>query len=414
MNDYKPLASQAKRNNWYAYLITILPVMMMYKIPILNIGVSTFFALLTALYLGLLLLQRGNRIRWRIVGPITLYLLWTVIRSGGSVNGMLLNVAVIIHLMAISTGILNISTVKKATIFITTLGATLIIMQTVFHYLLGIHIPMVALDLCLDSMKQYTQSLTTGFSGMSTLYRPSAFFLEPSHFAQYAILAITFCLLQDRPLYKKALLITFGVLLTTSGMGVVLVALTWCWHGLHVLRNSTASKKVTRTFSMAIIACVVIMVLMQIPLFQNTIARFLVPKEFSQDGYNAIWGRTLFWDSFIKPLSGMDLFIGKSAVSRPEVYFTGLMDMLYCYGIIGTVLFYIAVLRMATQNNSAVTFLALLVGGLMLIANLNGFISLLLFFGVMTSLILSENSQNDRLAMRSAWHPQHQKGGVQY
>ena len=56
--------------------------------------------------------------------------------------------------------------------------------------------------------------------------RPSGFFLEPSHFAQYCSVYLCYILFLDRRLnFKRILIVTIGIILSGSGMGILMLVL---------------------------------------------------------------------------------------------------------------------------------------------------------------------------------------------
>jgi hypothetical protein len=67
----------------------------------------------------------------------------------------------------------------------------------------------------------------------------------------------------------------------------------------------------------------------------------------------------------------------------PAVYFTGLMEILFCYGYVGVGLFYFAVIRIIISTSGFGRWVAIVVGGLMPIANLSSFLSFIYFFGIL-------------------------------
>jgi len=83
----------------------------------------------------------------------------------------------------------------------------------------------------------------------SAFYRPSAFFLEPSHFAVYCIPVIVTTLFSRTGDEKRerqiALFISTGVLLSTSGMGIGVVIICWAFYLLFIFGRKGENRKLS-------------------------------------------------------------------------------------------------------------------------------------------------------------------------
>ena len=183
----------------YALFIALLPVLMMYQVPAAGIGVSTAMIIAGSFYAAAVIFQnllehQGKFCIAKILVPFILYLLYVMAKSAGDTVNMIQTLLIIVHIIAFSTGAVSPEHLKKYIVAISVLACTLTIVQSVFHYTLGVHIPCIAPSLCLDSLQYYKSAILTGYQAVSSLYRPSAFFLEPSHLTQYAFVALLLCL----------------------------------------------------------------------------------------------------------------------------------------------------------------------------------------------------------------------------
>lgn len=83
--------------------------------------------------------------------------------------------------------------------------------------------------------------LDFNFRGYSDFYiylhRPSGFFLEPSHFAQYAIVYMIICFNLNRKNFFEICITYAGVMMSTSGMGIVLANLLIIYY--YVIKNKS-------------------------------------------------------------------------------------------------------------------------------------------------------------------------------
>ena len=388
-----------EKGKGYALFIALLPVLMMYKVPVVGIGVSTALIIALSFYSAAVIfsdiLRNGGRLRVsKLVLPFVIYLLYVVARSTGETVNMIQTLLIIVHILAFSLGAVNAAFLKKCTVTVAVAASGLTLLQTAFYYTFNIHLPCIAPDLCLDSLWYYRDSILTGFQETGNLYRPSAFFLEPSHLTQYAFVALLLCLFHGKRNIPAAICISAGMIATTSGMGILLTAGIWFLFLLESVRRSNLSGKLMKLSLFVLGSVLVFLMMMQFGFFRSAILRIFSPIEYSQDSYNAIWGRTLYWNKYISPMQGSQLLFGLGYVNLPEEYFTGLMEMLYCSGILGVVLYYFAMLSVAVRCRGIPRMISLLLCGMMIMANFTSIISMTYYIGVLLTFAVPQEEEN--------------------
>lgn len=372
----------------YALFISVLPVLMMYKVPVAGIGVSTTMIIVSFFYAAAVIFYDILRNQWKlriakIVIPFVLYLLYVVIKSAGDAVNMIQTMLIIIHIVAFSTGAVNAECLKRNIILIAVLAAFLTMFQTALHYLFGVHLPGILPDFCLDSLQYYRSFILTGYQEMSSLYRPSAFFLEPSHLTQYSFVALLLCLFHGRKQYAAAICISLGMVATTSGMGIMLAGGIWFLFIWDMIRKSEVSGRMIKIVGCLLGTITVMCILYQFEFFRSALQRVFSPVQYSQKNYNAIWGRTLYWSTYISPMGGKDLIFGFGYIHLPDIYFTGLMEVIYCSGIIGVILYYFAMIKTAICYQGISRLVAAILCGLMLVANSTSIIWMTYYIGIM-------------------------------
>jgi hypothetical protein len=154
-------------------------------------------------------------------------------------------------------------------------------------------------------------------------------------------------------------------------------------HALRLLREFNTKKDVSRFVSVVVVALIASALLSQSSVIQSSFSRFSGGVLGSTSEYNAIWGRILFWGKYITPLTGNSFLWGRGFAALPDVYFTGLMTILFCYGWVGVGLFYLTVIGIIIKTSDFGRCVAIMLGGLMLIANLSRFLSFIYFFGIL-------------------------------
>ena len=175
------------------------------------------------------------------------------------------------------------------------------------------------------------------------LFRPSAFFLEPAHFSRYCVIALASLLFPniEKPFNIKTVIITVALLLTLSGFGIMLTALVW---GLYLIlgEGRYSRKNIGRNFLILIGALMLVLLVFFVsPSFQSAVARFT-----GSEGDNAIYGRLGNYYVFVQYLQGFSQIWGMGYKNLPlrgmtdvTHYFTGILELMYCQGIVGTILF---------------------------------------------------------------------------
>ena len=374
------LTCTTRDSKGYALMIALLPVIMVYRVPFIELGLSTVLIAAGLFYALIVCTVNGRNIRYGLMIPFVLYCCYAGIK-GGVIN-TLLGIAIIAHLAAISTGALNADYLKKVITAVALAAAVATAIQFVVHLLTGRHIPMIVSDWCLTDLEYYRKAITTGVGRHETMYRPSAFFLEPSHMALYCVVALCFCLLKDNPDYKKAIIISAGMVFTTSGMGIVMVAAVWLIFPFVTARQRMITL-LKRILFLVVIAGVALVILSRLPFFQSALARITGPISYSGGQYNAIWGRTVYWGVYITPMQGKDLFLGYGLANKPPEFFTGWMTIIYCYGVLGLTLLYVGMIAVfiKCKDVSARIILAIF-GAVLSMSASEGFINIIFYVGI--------------------------------
>ncbi len=390
MNNHFAFDQNNKRQGGkgYAIFISVLPIFMMYQVPLAGIGVSTTMIIISFFYAASVIFYDILRNNWKLriaklVIPFVIYLFYVVIKSAGDTVTLIQTMLIIVHIIAFSTGAVDGDCLKKCIIAIALLAAVLTIIQTALHYVFGVHLPCIAPNLCLDSLQYYRSFILTGYQEMSSLYRPSAFFLEPSHLTQYSFVALLLCLFHKNRQYPQAVCISLGMVATTSGMGIMLTGGIWFLFLWDMMQKSSASGRMMKIAVFLLAMITAFSILYQFSFFRSSLDRIFSPVQYSQKNYNAIWGRTLYWDAYIAPMGGRDLLFGYGYIHLPDVYFTGLMELIYCSGVLGIFLYYFAMIKTALRCSGIARLVAGLLCGLMLVANSTSIIWMTYYIGIL-------------------------------
>ena len=375
----------------FCIYISLLPITLLYNFPALNIGIATvlLFVFVPHFLLHILVVKRGKA-EFSVLLFFILYL-YLSFRAEGNIRQVLVNIAVFLGLWAISKGALKEDTFREYLERFALINAILICIQTVSHYILKTNISFVAYSL----LQSNYQETYLGVSSLDSLYRPCALFLEPAHFSQYCLFALISVLFTKKSKIniKRAILIMMGIVLTTSGMGILMSAFVIGWYVL--LKRDNFSKHIKRILGWSVAAAVAFIVLLQIPFFQSALQRVFSSFE----GYNAIQGRTGNWSEALSGMVGADRWFGYGGEHSYRWYLSGMPDTIYRFGIVGVaiqglIFLYLVVKR--TDNYvicCTVVFIALFC-----VAHLTGALTQMFYFAVIMTHVT--NKSHKRVSLR--------------
>ena len=241
----------------------------------------------------------------------------------------------------------------------------------------------------------FTSGMTETLKGskmiIGGLFRPSAFLSLANN---------------EELLNKKAIIISIGIILTTSGLGIVTTFAIW------MVKLVINGKGLTRSTIIYLCVGLLILILAFIALFavsnsfRMAVARITTG---SVDHKSALEGRLGTW-ILLKDLNAEELLFGMGygniptyGVKRITYYMTGIIELLYCQGILGTSLFllcYIQMMLKAFRRNALtalyilIVYIPFLIGSANLVLlSLLQYIPLLYLTDIKDSPVIKANTQ---------------------
>lgn len=353
--------------------------------PGMAMSLATVLTALAMIYALIALMKKKLMISFFILLPFLAYLVYIMTKS--NLSFALLCVALMVHVFAIGSGIVNERLLRRIIETISTIAAVCVLLQQMIHITTGTHIPLYIGSLFIGELKeQYSVALTT--SVVDGLYRPSAFFLEPAHFTQYCIIGLGSCLFSERPDFRKSFFISLGIFATTSGMGLVSTFAMWVWW--YVTKHRISAGKIV---ILLLALAVIYIVLDHISFTHNIISRFTADPD--SGDYNAIYGRIWWWDTYFGDFSLSAFMFGFGLDSLPEdAYFTGFMKQLYCYGVIGTTLLVCFLIQLLIKSSNLGRACIIIYIILFFFADITGYVSLLFYTGTFLTLYVANVANN--------------------
>lgn len=175
-----------------------------------------------------------------------------------------------------SCHMLDLALCKKAVKIITLLASVYIFLQYVLYTLFG-----VILRGYLPFLNLYVEGYAaTDYAALySTMYRPTSFFLEPAHFARYAVVGVALLLFDGEKLNARdvlgAVFASAAVLVSTSAQGYALLALVWLLCLLTRTKDLESDGMKGLFFMAALLMPLMLMGILQLPFVQSAVARAL-------------------------------------------------------------------------------------------------------------------------------------------
>lgn len=328
-----------------------------------------------------------------IVLPLIIFELYKLVDHG--TNYIEIGRAIIFctYLICAVCGCINIKYFIKYAYCIAMAASILIIVQYICFNFFNFHLQLVPVSLLLPEADIWIGGAETGMIGVTgavlSFYRPSAFFLEPSHMFLYLFPLLFLLLLSpEKSKWKliSAIIITLGLVLSTSGMGICVAFGAWglyftCSNGKE---NIVSLKNLFRKRNILVIVVYLLVcfsIYSTVPLVEDSINRIFVGEEISSEmdgvvhikgdkhtnekGSTAIEGRTQVASMIIDDMKGKELIFGVADTTEGlNCNMSGYNATLYKYGYIGIILsylFYVFSFLLLRYHNVWIAFIILLV-----------------------------------------------------
>lgn len=342
----------------FAFFLAVSPILQHYKGIYANAGLSIL--LLISPFLALKLLVKLRKTDYDpycvlAITPLLLFQLYKMVDHRINAGKTLYALFIIVIFLAISCGCINIKYFMKCTTLISTAAGSCLIVQYILYYLAGVHLQFVPTSFLLPESSQWILGAQTGLYGINGrsngFYRPSAFFLEPSHLFLYTFPVL--CLLLLSPNINKrrkriAVLVSAAMILSTSGMAAAVAIGIWgIYYALYNSKNGRENiAKLKNLFSgkniIILISLLILLIIAynQVDVFRNMVLRIF--SSGSTGSSTAIEGRTRLARLLVQGMSGKTLLIGVTEnVNEINFNLSGFYATLYKYGVIGLVLSYL-------------------------------------------------------------------------
>lgn len=332
-----------------AVLLALCPILQHYEGPVYNAALTVLVVMVPYLLIRMLKKVLRLNLTGLSLGAATIvYFVYRVIDHGTSVTEIGQSGVFVIFMAAMVMGCIDVGFMVKTAAGISAMASLCLLVQYICFYLFGFHLQLVPTSLLLPMAEQWKLGAQTGLVAItgrvSSFYRPSAFFLEPSHIFQYMfpylVLAL-FCEGLDKKRLALDAVFTMGLVLSTSGMGIAAAAGIW---GLFLIlqgKDGTFSiKNVVRPRNLALEAALLVVLALAVA-FVPTIRRTVTRIFTSGTGISAISGRVSKAFALLSELTARQWVFGVMDTTHSITFnMPGFVAALYRHGLIGLVLSY--------------------------------------------------------------------------
>ena len=383
-------------------LLALIPLLQHYKGLIDNAS-TTLLALMVP-YLVLRMLPQLLDFKISYLKPLGILMLFFIYKlvDHGTYFGEIAQVSfMVIYFMAASLKVIDLKALIKAATAVAVVGSIALFVQSICYYGLGFHLQVVPDALLAKESYAWIAGIKTGLVGVNgvagTLYRPAGIFLEPSHFFMYTF-PVLFVNLFNTDKKKHSLILpvimTVGMFLSTSGMGMAVSLVVWSvffvlWNvNEHDFKVQNFFRKRTALFIGAILTLSVVAFIF-VPTVRNAFLRIFVSGS---SGSTAISGRVDGALFVLRKMTFVQNFIGKEDTTIFISYnMSGFMATMYKYGIIGIILSYEFYIKSLFKLDIA----RVLTSGLLLVVSLFSAHTHGTFFMIYYVMILMDGHNNN-------------------
>lgn len=192
-----------------------------------------------------------------------------------------------------------------------------------------------------------------------SVYRPPSIFLEPSSVTYFLTPILCYVLFSDNNTSTKRIIISLtisaGILVSTSGQGLLVVVICWGIWGLSRLRSLSLGGVFFLLVSIFIIS-------------QNFDLGYTISRITTDDAVNAIDARSEGYE-LVKGMNPGSFVFGNGYGNYDEsVYFSSFAEILFCTGVLGLILvllffLWIFIKGVAYQKVLVISCIILMLGG---------------------------------------------------
>ncbi|HEL1642235.1 hypothetical protein [Streptococcus suis] len=361
------MAKKFSVSKLYTWALVLLPLVSIYGISEINLDFGTLALLLL---LPFVINEQGKIVlEKRIVFPWLLYAIYIVISlyfptifgketylTNGSMYVRAFKNILYIFILILSTsrGIINKDYFVQIYLKITKICTYYIFIQAALYYTIRFNLPGY-INIMLVAEGYGERLDVTSFS----LFRPTSLFYEPAHFFEYVVIGVIIYLFRYKETPKNdifnAIFLALGIVLSTSGMGILTIAGIFGFWLLQQLSRTKFIRVRKEIFFLTVIGLIAVAFFLQSGFGQSVLSRLFDTGT----NYSALDGRTEIYERIFSFDTGRVL-LGSGYGNVLEHYFyPSWAFSLWCLGIMGSSV--IVILYLLAYFQSRVTIAKIIV-----------------------------------------------------
>ena len=331
----------------FAFVIAILPFLAMYRSGVPGFSLADVVLVLCGF---VVLLNLSNKVNFCVadttlffcgLGFLLLFLFLSSLLQGRiDVNCFIRTIRYLFYvaIVFLVSSKSNLFFLKRMIVAISLVSTCYIIIQTILYDLFGVvlHGYFSVIPLYVDGYA----TLDYEHIYSSIMFRPTSFFLEPAHYARYVLIALCLIFFDGTTVQTKKILwatfISFGILLSTSSQGYVIMLFLWL--AFFALKRNYIESVWLRNLVLGIVVFLPLcfLALLELDFVNNTINRSFDNDSLSSNGAFGARMNGLF--SFVE-LPMIYKIIGMGFGAVPKVWVSSFGYWLYGTGVFVTVLY---------------------------------------------------------------------------
>lgn len=322
----------------YSIVIVLLPVLAVYKSPIPGVDLGTFTAIVLAPFIVKRIKIRNDRLFWMLIGYVLLSTVLNLLSAYrySETTSIITRTFRFIYMMILFVGInrdenidmsFYIKALRNVTLFVSIYAVIQLITFRVTGYKL--------INIFGSTKQGVVFSKLLG--QYETTYRPPSIFLEPSSVTYYVVPFLCFCLFE--PNYENyvgkrrglidAIIVSIGLVATTSGQGVAILGIIWLMWVFWRMRSKNIHK---------ILTIIPIVIAGVIAVMSSSAVEYAIGRIYNTTGLSAFDARATGYVA-LSQLNNLQRIIGTGYGNYLEtVYYASFADILFCLGYIGLII----------------------------------------------------------------------------
>ena len=271
---------------------------------------------------------------------LTIFQVYVLLIHGFSAYEMLSICTILLVVLALLNNRFNIELFWSVLDFCAVIATVMIFFQAIIFYVSGTAVDLFPVSL-VDAKRLAEDSSLHLNIVQNGIIRPAAFFAEPSHYTHFVSpLLIQYMLTEEKRKVKKKLIIfvSIGVVLSTSGMGLVLVAALWIFYVFQLIYSRKKKYLLYGICLLVFFIGIFIFFFNNNAYFQKSIVRIFIPSSFSS---SAIGGRTAGIENMFRMLNGNEVWFGTGEATNRinNGFIGGIFQIIYQNGVLGAILY---------------------------------------------------------------------------